>query len=358
MRLFILTSSKFSIPRVLLCQKVLDIIELGLGSAQIHFYIVGDQLPDSLLNLEQHNEAVTIINEAAAEKLIKEVTHAAIIHFGATLKGSDRFAQFFIPLSHPSLLPSVSILAKWSLSNAFKKFLKKSVATYAINEWAVRFLKNKYTSYTTKIQEAYLPIQSLPIYEWAALADAKSSLTDGANYFLAFQPLDAFVDMLKEFSIFKKWQQTNMALVFIFENDKEVAKAKALMSGYKFKEAIVLKSMFDIDSTWIAACYATLFSDIHFDKTSWIEMAIEYGIPLLFNNDENQNEAIPISWQQAGEQFSFEEKGGLSNHFKLYYKDEVYLQGRARMGKQWLSALYAEKKYAGLVHIPLMLKSS
>jgi hypothetical protein len=79
---------------------------------------------------------------------------------------------------------------------------------------------------------------------------------------------------------------------------------------------------------------------------------------LLFNNDENQNSIVPEAWQQAGEQFSFEEKGGLSNHFKLYYKDEVYRQGRARMGKQWLSDLYAEKKNAGLVQIPLSLKSS
>ena len=362
MRLFILTSSKYTIPRALLCQKVLDIIELGLNAKEIHFYIVGEKLPDSLLTLEQHNGAVTIINETAAEKLIKEVikevTNASIIHFGADLKGSDRLAHYFIPLSHPNFVPGLSMLHKWSLTNTFKKFLKKSVTTYAINEWASLYLKNKHKGYATKIQEAFLPIHNLPIYEWAALADAKNSLTNGANYFLAFQPLDSFVDMLKEFSIFKKWQQTNMALVFIFENEKEVAAAEILLRGYKFKEAILIKSISQMELSWIAASYAILCSHIHFDKTSCIEIAIEYGIPLLFNNDENQKEAMPISWQQAGEQFSFEEKGGLSNHFKLYYKDEVYLQGRARMGKQWLTDLYTEKKSAGLIQIPLTFKSS
>jgi hypothetical protein len=109
---------------------------------------------------------------------------------------------------------------------------------------------------------------------------------------------------------------------------------------------------------WIAATYAILFNNIRFDKTSLIEMAIEYDIPLLFNNDENQNESLPTAWQQAGEQFSFEEKGGLSNHFKLYYKDEVYRQGRARMGKDWLTDLYAEKKNTALVKIPLALKTN
>jgi hypothetical protein len=149
-----------------------------------------------------------------------------------------------------------------------------------------------------------------------------------------------------------------MVLVFIFENEKEVAQAETLLAGYKFKDAILIKSISNMDLTWIAATYVILFNKINFDKTSLIEMAIEYDIPLLFNNAENQNESIPTAWLQAGEQFSFEEKGGLSNHFKLYYKDEVYRQGRARMGKQWLADLYTEKKNAGLVQIPLTLKSS
>jgi hypothetical protein len=358
MRLFILTSSRFAIPKALLCQKVLDIIELGLSSAHIHFYIVGDHLPEPLVLLEQNNEAVTIIKEIAAEKLIKEVTNASIIHFGADLKGSDPFPHYFIPLTHPSFTTGLSMINRWSLSKHFTNYVKKSIATYAINEWTTIFLKNKYKGYATKIQEAYLPITRLPIYEWVALADAKNNLTEGANYFLAFQPLNGFVDMLKEFSIFKKWQQTNMALVFIFDNDKELMQAQTLLTGYKFKDSIFIKSMYDFEPAWIAAAYTILFGTIHFDKTGLIEMAIEYTIPLLFNNDENQNSIVPEAWQQAGEQFSFEEKGGLSNHFKLYYKDEVYLQGRTRMGKQWLSALYDEKKKAGLIKIPLAIKSS
>ena len=358
MRLFILTSSKFAIPRPLICQKVLDIIELGLSSAQIHFYIVGDHLPESLVLLEQNNEAVTIIKEINAEKLIKEVTNASIIHFGTTLKGSEPFPHYFIPLTHPCFSTGLSIVNKWSLTRAYKNYLKKSSATYTINEWTDDFLKKIYKGYATKIQEAYLPITRIPIYEWVALADAKNNLTEGANYFLAFQPLNGFVDMLKEFSIFKKWQQTNMALVFIFDNDKELMQAQTLLTGYKFKDSIFIKSIHDFEAAWIAAAYTILFGTIYFDKTVLIEMAIEYNIPLLFNNDENQTSLVPEAWQQAGEQFSFEEKGGLSNHFKLYYKDEVYLQGRARMGKQWLSALYEEKKKAGLVKIPLAIKSS
>ena len=38
--------------------------------------------------------------------------------------------------------------------------------------------------------------------------------------------------------------------------------------------------------------------------------------------------------------FSFSEIAALSNHFKLYYKDELYRIDRAKMSKEWLTALY------------------
>lgn len=183
----------------------------------------------------------------------------------------------------------------------------------------------------------------MPIYEWVALADAKNNLTDGANYFLAFQPIDAFVDMLKEFSIFKKWQQTNMVLVFIFENEKEVSQAESLLAGYKFKESILIKSISNMELKWIAATYAILFNNICFDKTSLIEMAIEYDIPLLFNNAENQNESLPSTWQQAGSSLVLKKKEDsliISNY-------TIRMKCTDKEGQEWVrigSRIYMQKR--------------
>jgi len=357
MRLFILTRTNFAEPKAVICQKVLDIIELGLSSPHIHFYIVGDHLPSYLEVLEQNNDSVTIIKEVAAEKLIREVTNAIVIHFGYNLKGSDHFPHYFIPVTHPSFLSQLSLWKKWRQVVSFKEYIKKSMATYAINEWSLSFLQKKYPLLSSSVQEAYLPITNVPIIEWVALADARNNLTDGCNYFLAFQPLDSFIDMLKEFSIFKKWQQTNMAIVFVFENEQATKAAKQLLLGYKFKEAVVVKSILEFKVEWVAATYAILWNDIDFSKSTLIESAIHYDIPLLFNKTVQKNSPMPASWQGAGEVFTFEEKGALSNHFKLYYKDEVYRQARARMGKEWLTAGLLEKRESPIVKIPLDLKS-
>jgi hypothetical protein len=111
-----------------------------------------------------------------------------------------------------------------------------------------------------------LPTAVPPVFDWLILSETKSDLTQGSNYFLCFMQPANFVATLKEFSHFKKWQQTNMVLVFIFENEKEVAQAESLLAGYKFKDAILINSISNMELKWIAATYAILFNNIRFDS--------------------------------------------------------------------------------------------
>jgi hypothetical protein len=47
----------------------------------------------------------------------------------------------------------------------------------------------------------------------------------------------------------------------------------------------------------------------------------------------------------------------LSNHFKMYYKDEMYRQARAKMGKEWLLEMTEQRNLNHFIKIPLDLKS-
>ena len=68
---------------------------------------------------------------------------------------------------------------------------------------------------------------------------------------------------------------------------------------------------------------------------------------LLFDKNDRQ----PNSWEAAGEVFTFSDKLVLSDHFKLYYKDEVYRQERARMGNKWHEGINFSRQQEGLVKI-------
>jgi len=353
MRLFILTETNFSHPSEIIYQKVLDIIELGTHSPHLHFYIVGNQIPLTHQDLYTNYSNLTILKKHQAEKLIGEVTNAIVIHFGAELKGSKQFPHYFIPLTDPALIPHASWWSKWKQRKLFKHYLKDAVASFCINDWSIDSLRKAYPSFANKFQEAWLPVSLLPKLEWVDLSATREAITETNNYFLIFLPLDNLVNTLKEFSIFKKWQQTTMCLLVVVEDVTALEEAQHIVKGYKYKEDIVFKNLAEIKIEWLAASYAILLDAIDYDKTSIIEWAIHYEIPLLFNQIQSQ----PDSWLKAGEVFLFSEKMALSNHFKMYYKDEMYRQARAKMGKEWLLEMTEQRNLNHFIKIPLDLKS-
>jgi len=352
MRLFILTSADYVTSSPILFQKVVEIIDAGATSAQLQFYIVGDHFPPSFKALYTNNDAVTLLKQHQAEKLITEVTNAIVLHFGSTLKGSKQFLHYFLPLSHPGLNRSLSLIKRIQQRFAFNQYLKNSAGVICVNDWSLGTLQQLYPKQAHRIAAVSLPTIAPIAFDWVQLSELKESLTGGNNYYLAFVPVDYFTTTLKEFSIFKKWQQTTMSIVFVFDNNSQLEAAAQLLKGYRYKEAVVLKCLSDLTPQWIAATYAILFDAVDFDKTSFIEWAVHYDVPMLFNHNQMQ----PESWLKAGEVFSFYEKLALSNHFKLYYKDEVYRQARARMGKEWLAALNDQMAAKDLPSLPNYFK--
>ena len=354
MRLFILTESDFDIPALVIYQKIVDIIIAGNSSAQLHFYIVGDQIPPHFQEAYTANESnVTSIKTREAEQLVSQVTNAMVLHFGASLKGSASFPQYFIPLTYPNIDKTNSIFNNIRQQQQFKKYVKKAASVFYMNQWAEAFFSSRFKKEGSNFQYALLPGVIPPEYDWLILSETKSDLTQGSNYFLCFMQPENFVATLKEFSHFKKWQQTTMAMIFVFDTYKKCAIAHDLLKGYKYKESIFIKCIHEVKMEWIAASYAIFWGHINFNKTSWIQWAIHYDVPHLI--DEKNN--IPESWLMAGEVFSFDISQSLSDHFKIYYRDEVYRQARANMGTEWLSNLEMIAPANGSVKIPADLKA-
>jgi hypothetical protein len=358
MRLFILTDSNFTNSGPLIYQKTWDLVEAGMSLDMVHYYIVGDAIPANYVHLfsshSSYNEyaKVEIVGNQQAQKLMASLTNVIIIHFGSELKGSERFPHYFIPLWHPICNHSLTLLQNWLQNRKFESFIKNSINTICLNEWVLNTIKSAHPKYAYKASLGYLPTTPLPVFEWQHLAACKDEIAGGNNYFLAFFPLSEMVATLKEFSVFKKWQQTSMALVFVFENEAICTKAKSLLKGYKFREAIFILSKTDLKKEWIAATYAALWSGANFDSSFLMEEAVQFHIPLLLNTNNN----LPDSWVKAGEYFDFSPKLALSNHFKLYYKDEVYRQARSNMGHAWLNQQNTNGELQFDAKLPMCLK--
>lgn len=310
MRIFIVTKATWNLPNILVHQIVVDLIAAGMQHPSAEIIVVSDGFKGIL------PPGATLMSTEEAENLVISCANAAIIHFGVSIKGADHFPQYFIDLTHPKQLEE-GFFANWVAQLAYNKTIKKATKVFG---WLD------------------IPAPSLPSYEWSDLALARSRNTGGDNYFMAFVPLSEIVSTLKEFSIFKKWQQTSMAIMFICNDQKDLLKAEALVKGYKYRNAVFFKSLESIDLIDFAAAYCTIWSSATHYYTRFMQWSAGLGVPLLLNSKIN----LPIAYTKAGECFDFSESMGLSNHFKLYYKDEVYKQSKANHGHAWFNQMIAD----------------
>jgi hypothetical protein len=189
------------------------------------------------------------------------------------------------------------------------------------------------------VERVYLEKAPLPNFEWSQLAPVRSALTDGNQYLLAFVGVQDILPIVKAFSVFKKWQLSTMSLVFVMDTDAEKDKAANLLLGYKYKDAVELVAVSNFKLEWIAAAYLTIFSDMNSHRFQFLTYTMRYQIPFLMHHDHPAVNFIATEMAEAGEYFDFKQPDILSNHFKLYYKDEMY---RAAKGIEIQKAIQTE----------------
>jgi hypothetical protein len=310
MHIFIVSKAAWNLPTILVHQTVADLIAAGTHESITDIIVVSDGFSALL------PPGATLMSTIEAQDLVGTCEKAAIVHFGTTLKGSEKFPQYFIDLTAPKQLVD-GFIANLRAQLVYNKIVKKANTVLGIKD---------------------LTAPHLPSYEWSDLALAKSSNTNGDAYFIAFVPLSDIVSTLKEFSIFKKWQQTSMAILFVVNDQKELIKAQSLVKGYKYKNAVFFKSLDQLELIDLAAAYVSVWSKLVHFYPSFMQWSAGLGVPLLINSKTTW----PIAYTKAGEYFDFSESMGLSNHFKLFYKDEVYKQSKANHGHAWLNQLWAD----------------
>jgi hypothetical protein len=310
MRIFIISKAAWNIPALLVDQTVVDMVASVNDSTSSEIIVVADGFRSTL------PPGATLMGTEEAEALLLSSANDSIVHFGIPLKGSESFTQYFMDLSAPKQLVD-GWIANSLAQMEHKKIVKKVSGVYSYID---------------------LPKPHLPKNEWSELALAKTRNTNGDSYFMVFATLNEIVGILKEFSIFKKWQQTSMAILFVCKDSKEMHKAEELVKGYKYRNAVFFKTYESLELIDFAAAYVSIWSVYLPYYTRMIQWAAGMGLPILLNSQTNW----PIAYTQSGECFDFTELQGLSNHFKLYYKDEVYKQTRSNYGHAWLNQMMSD----------------
>ena len=160
----------------------------------------------------------------------------------------------------------------------------------------------------------------------------KQQNTDEKDFFLAIQKgcsTAQLLVLLKSFSAFKKWQQSNFKLV-IYVDDKQLKSLKKLLGNYKYRLDVLLINKPEEYATLFGAAYAVLLGANESYFMEMNQLAFKYKIPMLLPEDEHYNSIA----KNAAVYCDLSEKS-ISDNLILLYKDETLRNSiKENMNKQ------------------------
>ena len=298
---------------------------LGMNVAEHELYLV------SALPKPTEMKGAEWVHPEETSHLIASSSDNALIHFGPVAKWANQIPSYFIPLTLPHLDGQNSWIKSWFKKQGFNKTMQGAKQVFALDEW--------HAQNRPGAERVYLEKAPLPNFEWSQLAPIRSALTDGNQYLLAFVGAEDILPIVKAFSVFKKWQLSTMSLVFVMDTAAEQDKAATILLGYKYRDAVELVSLSNFKLEWIAAAYLTIFSTMNSHRFQFLTYTMRYQIPFLMHQDKADTNFNCTEMAEAGEYFDFKQPDVLANHFKLYYKDEMY---RAAKGIEIQKAIQTE----------------
>jgi glycosyltransferase involved in cell wall biosynthesis len=235
---------------------------------------------------------------------------------------------------------------EYALKN-LKKTIEKASAVVTYSNIAKEELRNttgindeKIFMMPYSVNELFQPM------EWHDKLYIKSRFSQNTEYFVAVLPDNdekSFVELLKAFSKFKKWQQSGMQLLLLPKEEVFSSAIDNKLDTYKYKNDVKLIN--DADSKETANIIATAYALLHVttkDSDLWpVAAALQCATPVLAYYTESMQEYCG----DAGlfvKDHNFESFG---EQLIVLYKDET-LRNKMSEAATEKAKLYHQKEHA------------
>ncbi len=202
------------------------------------------------------------------------------------------------------------------------KFFAKSMNKCAATITYSRHIINSTEKFTgKKIESPVIPFTSPPGFhqlEWGDKVLVKAQFTGNKEFFLCVinnNSEEDYVQTLKAFSKFKKWQQSSMQLLFIEENDFMAESLKEKLTTYKYRDDVqVLQNITSKQTADLtAAAYALLYIQKADGGLLPVLQSLQSTVPVIAYENKNIREycgdaalyAKEESYESFGEQMIY-----------------------------------------------------
>ena len=169
---------------------------------------------------------------------------------------------------------------------------------------------------------------------WQVKEDVKDSFADGREYFLftgGIHPRKNLITLLKAFSLFKKWQKSNMKLLvagrLAWQYDDIVQKLKT----YKYRDDVVLLGYLPDEqlARVTASAYALVYPSYFEGFGLPIVEAMQSEVPVITSNTSS----MPEIGGDAALYADPNDPEAIAKHMLNLYKDEALRSGLIEAGK-------------------------
>lgn len=229
---------------------------------------------------------------------------------------------------------SVSWHHRWFYKIFTPLFLKKAKRLITVSEFSrnsieqiYSFTKNRIKIIPGAARSSFQPI------DWELKSAIKNEFTNGNEYFIcvgAIHPRKNMMNLLKAFSLFKKWNKSNMKLVFIGRMAWQFADFEEKLKTYKYRDDIVLTGYLEEEKLHqiTGAAYASLYMSIYEGFGLPIVEAMQSGVPVITSNLSSMPEVGGDAVLYADPQ----NPKTIAEQMQMLYKDEKLRQLQIEKG--------------------------
>jgi len=216
-----------------------------------------------------------------------------------------------------------------------KKFLKKAKRVVTVSEFTKADIIEHYKIPAQKIsvisgaaRNEFLPLS------WFEREEVKEGFADGREYFLftgGIHPRKNLMNLLKAFSLFKKWQQSNMKLLVAGRMAWDYEDVLTKLKSYRYRDDVVLLGYLPDNqlAKITAAAYALVYPSFFEGFGLPIIEAMQCEVPVITSNTSS----MPETGGDAALYADPSDPDAIAKHMMNLYKDESLRTSLVEAGK-------------------------
>jgi glycosyltransferase involved in cell wall biosynthesis len=225
---------------------------------------------------------------------------------------------------------------RWFYQLFTKRFLNKAKAVVTVSEFSKADITQQYQIPAEKIsvvsgaaRNGFQPI------DWQDKEQVKAGYADGREYFLftgGIHPRKNLMNLLKAFSLFKKWQHSNMKLLIAGRLAWQYDDVLTKLKSYKYRDDVVLLDYLPDDQLMkiTAASYAVVYPSFFEGFGLPIVEAMQSGVPVICSNISS----MPEVGADAALYADPTHPDDIAKHMLNLYRDETMRNELAEKGKE------------------------